>query len=296
MTAMSSPPATDSINGSALIIGCGYLGMPVARAWKQQGRVVTALTRCRTQELSDAGLIPLRGDVLDPPSLRQLPQVDTLLYAVGLDRRAGRPMREVYVDGLKNVVKALQDAGKLPQHWISISSTSVYGQTDGQEVSEESPTIPLDDSGRIVLEAEQTLRQLVPGAVILRFAGIYGPGRLLRRAALLAGQPLIGDAEKWLNLIHVADGVQAILAAESRAKPGALYNVADGTPVTRREFYTYLAKLLGAPPAQFELPPVEQTLIQEANRRVSAQKARRELGWMPRYPSYQQGLADSLGE
>src|SRR5262249_56781506 len=99
------------------------------------------------------------------------------------------------------------------------------------------------------------VRSRLPGAVILRFAGIYGPGRLLGRQAVEAGEPLVGDPEKWLNLIHVEDGAAAVLAAEARGEPGAVYNVCDGRPVRRRDFYALLARLLGAPEPRFVPPP-----------------------------------------
>ena len=98
-----------------------------------------------------------------------------------------------------------------------VSSTGVYGQCHGEEVDEESATEPVEESGRVVLEAERLLHQQLPEAVILRFAGIYGPGRLLRRQAIEAGEVLVGDPEKWLNLIHVADGAAAVHAAEESA-------------------------------------------------------------------------------
>jgi nucleoside-diphosphate-sugar epimerase len=133
------------------------------------------------------------------------------------------------------------------------------------------------------------LRAKLPAAVILRFAGIYGPGRVLRRQALLNGEPLVGDADKWLNLIHVEDGVRAVLAAEERGRAGETYLVADGSPVTRREFYTRSAELLGAPSARFEHKPESA-----ANRRISNRKARVELGFTPEYPSFAEGLAASV--
>lgn len=80
-----------------------------------------------------------------------------------------------------------------------------------------------------MLDAERLLKR----AIILRFAGIYGPGRLLRKQALMNGEPLVGDCEKWLNLIHRDDGADAILAAEAKAEPGSVFNIADGSPVSR---------------------------------------------------------------
>ena len=238
-----------------------------------------------------AGLTPVTGDVTDPASLAglsDLPPLATVLYAVGLDRRAGRSMREVYVEGLRNVLAALPPVAC----WVHVSSTGVYGQTDGAVVTEESPTEPREESGRVVLEAERTLLAARPGATVLRFAGIYGPGRWLRKAALLAGEAYTADAEKWLNLIHLADGVRAVRCAETHAG-GGVFNVADDEPVRRRDFYTESARLLGAPPAVFT-PPA--TPAAEANRRVSNALARRVLGFAPRYTSYREGLAASVGD
>ena len=81
-------------------------------------------------------------------------------------------------------------------------------------------TEPLEDAGLVVLEAERLLRRRLPSAVVLRFAGIYGPGRLPRAKAIRAGEPLVGDADRWLNLIHVDDAADAVLAVETRGAPG----------------------------------------------------------------------------
>lgn len=278
---MAPPP-------DALVIGCGYLGRRVAALWRDRGRRVAALTRGRSAELGALGLVPVVGDVLDPASLRRLPVVPTVLYAVALDRSSGRSMREVYVTGLGNVLAALPRSGR----FLYVSSTSVYGQTDGSEVDESSPTEPVEESGRVTLDAETLLRATLPFATVLRFAGIYGPNRLLRRQALLNGEPLVGDADKWLNLIHVADGAWAVLAAEDRGRPGETYVVADDKPVRRREFYSHLARLLGAPEARFE-PHPPGVPAAEANRRMSNRKMRA-LGWAPQYPSYVEGLAASV--
>lgn len=268
---------------SALIFGCGYLGFRVANKWLANGRRVFALTRGRADLLRSNGIEPIVGDVLDPATLTDLPRTDSVLYAVGLDRSAGRPMREVYVQGLRNVLERLPRGGR----FLSISSTSVYGQTDGSWVDESSLTEPLEESGKVVLEAERTLRQFRPDAVILRFAGIYGPDRVLRKASLLKGEPVPGDPDRFLNLIHVDDGVQAVLAAEGRAEPGETYLIADDHPPTRREFFTRTAELIGAPPITFaEMNPPAI----EANRRVSNGKAKQRLGFQPEYASFREGL------
>ena len=176
---------------------------------------------------------------MNPP---ELPQADTVLYAVGLDRSAGRSFREVYIEGLRNVLNSL----RLPNRFIYVGSTSVYGQSDGSWFDESSPTEPSEENGKVVLEAEHLLQTLLPQAIVLRFAGIYGPGRMIRRAAIEKGELLSGDFEKLINLIHVDDGAAAILAAEERGTPGETYLIADGNPATRHEFYERLAEVIGA--------------------------------------------------
>ena len=275
------------MNHPNLILGCGYLGLRVAKAWLAAGTLVAAVTRSRSDELRQAGVTPIPGDVLDPASL-SFPPIRTVLYAIGLDRRAGRSMREVYVDGLRNVLTALGPVDR----FIYISSTSAFGQTDGSWVDETSPTEPLEESGRVVLEAERTLREFRPDAIIMRFAGIYGPNRILRRDSLLRGEPVLGDADRFLNLIHVDDGVRAVLAAEAKGQPGETYLIADDEPPTRRAFFSATAEMLNAPVPTF-LPAASAE--PEANRRIRNAKAKRELGFAPRYPSFREGLAACLG-
>jgi nucleoside-diphosphate-sugar epimerase len=274
---MSSPSANPN-----LIVGCGYLGRRVAARWVAAGRRVAALTRRNAAALAALGVEPLLGDVTDPATLR-LPAADTVLYAVGMDRGAGKTMREVYVNGLGHVLDTIPAAAR----FIYVSSTGVYGQTGGEWVDETSDTQPLEESGKVVLAAEQLLRAKRPDAIVLRFAGIYGPDRVLRKQALLNGEPLVGDAGKWLNLIHAEDGADAVLAAAERATPGETYLVCDDEPVTRRDFYTFTAEVLGAPPARFESPAVPAV---EPNRRASNRKAKAELAWHPRFPNYRAGL------
>ena len=274
------------MTSTCLIVGCGYLGRVVARRWIEEGRHVAALTRGRPSELRALGIEPIVGDVTDPASLR-LPATDTVLYAVGLDRAAGKSMREVYVGGLGNVLDALPT----PQRFVYASSTSVYGQFAGERVDEDSPTEPAEENGRIVLEAERLLRQRLPDAVILRFAGIYGPGRLIKRAALERGEPLATDPDKLINLIHVEDGARAVVAAAGRGRPGTTYNVADDRPVTRREFYTVMSELLGTPPPRFE-PNAREGV----NRRISNRRLKDELGFELRYPDFRAGLRQALSE
>ncbi len=272
-----------------LIIGCGYLGRRVARRWLRDSQLVAALTRRNAEVLAAMGITPLTGDIFDPQSLRRLPAADVLLYAVGLDRSAGRSMREVYVDGLANVMEHLSP----PRKVIYISSSSVYGQQDGGWVDETSPTRPQEEAGQIVLEAEQLMRERWPQAVILRLAGLYGPDRLLRRRRQLAArEPIAGDPQRWLNLVHVEDAATAVVEAARRAVPGTLYNIVDDRPLTRREYYELLARLLELPPPCF----AEQAEPRANNRRIRNTLAKKELQWQLTYPDVSTGLPAAIAE
>jgi nucleoside-diphosphate-sugar epimerase len=182
-----------------------------------------------------------------------------------------------------------------PPRLLFISSTSVYGQTDGEEVDEASATDSQEPAGRVLLKAENLLCSAWwPDAIILRFAGIYGPGRMQRSKAIQAGDPIVADPDKWLNLIHVEDGADAVLATEARAKPGTIYNISDGHPVRRRDFYAHMAEVVGAPVPRFVIPAPDALPPHEtANRRVSNQRMLEDLKVELRYPSYRDGLRAS---
>jgi nucleoside-diphosphate-sugar epimerase len=246
----------------------------------QRGEKVWATTR--KPERADAfraqGIEPVHYDVLQGGPL---PAVDAVVHAVGLDRSQNASMRDVYVQGLARVAEA---TATVPR-FVQVSSTSVYAQTDGSWVRETDPTEPTEESGRVVLEAEQTLQIRRPDAMILRFAGIYGPGRRIGETALKAARPIPGDPDKWLNLIHVQDGAAAVVAALDRGH--GLLNIADGQPVQRRDYYAFLATLLGA------AKPVFTPTGDPVNRRIDAQRMRQELGLVPHFADYRAGLADS---
>ena len=275
-----------------LIVGCGYLGRRVADIWMQHGLHVAALTRslARGQELSVAGIEPCLGDVLRPDLLQALPEAHTVLYAVGYDRQASAGMREVYVAGLRNVLA--QVAGRV-ERFLYVSSTSVYGQSQGEWVDEESACVPARENGRVCLDAEQVLSEFpqVP-SIVLRSAGLYGPGRLLSRLeSLRAGEPLPGNPQAWLNLIHVEDAARAAIACGGGPLSRGLYLLCDDRPVRRAEYYASLAALSGAPPPRYAEAAGE---VADLNKRCSNQKLRRELGLELRYPSITEGLPASL--
>jgi nucleoside-diphosphate-sugar epimerase len=279
-----------------LIVGCGYLGLRVAERWLESGHEVYVVTRSaeRAGQLQQLGLWPVVADVLsdDIQTLADLPPIETLLYAVGFDRSAGRTIDAVYVEGLRNTLAAMSpETGRV----IYVSSTGVYGDNDGDWVDEETPCHPQRPGGKACLAAEQLLQQHPLGdkSIVLRMAGIYGPGRIPRVEQILAGQVIPAPAEGFLNLIHVDDACRVVLAAEQLAQPPRMYVVSDGHPCARRDYFVELARLLGAPAPQFEEPSPETPVAQRASadKRVRNTRMVAELAVDLRHPTYREGLA-----
>jgi nucleoside-diphosphate-sugar epimerase len=281
---------------STLILGCGYLGLRVARFLSDRGERVFGTTRSigRGIELARWGIEAVVADVQVPESLARLPEADRVLYSVGFDRSKGVPIRTVYVDGLRHALGHLIDrAGKL----VYAGSTGVYGQDDGSVIDEDSPTEPRSESGRACLEAEAVIRSYeLLHSTILRFAGLYGPGRIMKREALLQGQAIVGDPDKILNLIHIEDAALAAVAALDQGGNGSLYLVSDDRPAPRREFYDLAARALGAPIPRFEPsePGSSKAGRDESNKRVSNARMHDELDVTLTYPDITTGVPAAI--
>ena len=285
-----------------LIIGCGYVGRRVAQKWIERGDTVSALTRSaeHARQLRELGVQPVLGDVTDTATLANLPDAETVLYAVGFDRASGHALRDVSVGGLRNVLESVVSSAP---RFIYVSSTSVYAQQAGEWVVETSPCEPATDNGCICLEAEGLVRQFFPksdgpetsGGIILRLAGIYGPGRLIARLeALKRGEPLPGNPDAWLNLIHVDDAVAAILAATERGPTGETYLVCDDAPPTRRDYYARLAKLVGVPAPSMTMGSPNDASSAGLNKRCSNRRLRAELCVDLLFPTIATGLPQSV--
>ena len=237
--------------GSKLIVGCGYLGLRVARQWRDQGVRVHAITRSaeRARSLAAEGLDPIIGDVTASTGLGGLPAVDTLFWAVGFDRTAGASYRDVHVGGLGRVLDLLPGDPRV----VLSSSTGVWGTDDGSVVNETTPAHPTREAGRVLLEAEALLdARAGDRGTALRFAGLYGPGRLPRLDDLKAGRPIAADPDSWLNLIHADDAARIVVAVAAATHARRLYVVSDGVPVRRRDWYVHLATRTGSPPPTFD--------------------------------------------
>lgn len=291
------------MNQSKLIIGCGFLGEQILNLWRKGGDQIHAVTRwpIRAQFFSALGVHPIVADVCDPQSLANLPVVDTVLFAVGYDRRSGHSIHEVYAQGLANVLATLPEkTGRV----IYISTTGVYGPASGEWVDENTPTNPRRDGGKASLAAEQMLAAHPIGkrSIILRLAGIYGPNRIPQINKLAVDEPLALPTEGWLNLIHVDDAAAIVVAIDKWAAENPIadgpevFCVSDGHPVVRGDYYREVGRLAIGEEPTFVEPDPNSPAVQRArsDKRISNHKLLDTLGYQFLYPNYRAGLAAIL--
>ena len=147
--------------------------------------------------------------------------------------------------------------------------------------------------------AEEVLRSHPrgEGGTALRLGGLYGPGRVPHLDKMKAGEPIAAPSQGWLNLIHVEDAARIVTLAAEASDPSPVYNVTDGAPVLRADYYGEVARLLDAPPPTFcpPLPCSPAAKRAAANRRISNGLLMREIGPELAYPTYREGLAAVLG-
>ena len=204
-----------------------------------------------------------------------------ILSSVPPDRESGLdPVFETYRD----------DFGK---SWLGyLSSTGVYGDAGGAWVDEESPT----GEGRRTARSEADASWLDLGARVFRLPGIYGPGRSIFERLEAGKAHRIDLPGQVFNRVHVDDIVSGMVAAIESGAPSGAYNLADDLPTSQNAVVEEACRLLGKNPPplqtmeQADLSPMARGFYAE-NRRVANGKAKRVLGWEPRYPTYREGLA-----
>jgi nucleoside-diphosphate-sugar epimerase len=283
-----------------LIVGCGYVGVPLGAELVRLGHEVFGLRRNSEaeSELKTAGIQPLIGDVTKPDELKKLPRdFDWVVNCVAAGGNAEN-YREVYLQGTRNLLDWL--APNPPKKFVYTSSTSVYAQNDGSQVKESSPTEPLAETSKILVETEKVLLAAVAErqfpAVILRVAGIYGPDRghwfkqFMKDAAHIEG-----NSSRCLNMIHRDDLAGCLIAALKNGRAGEIYNAVDDEPVSQLHFFQWLAQAVDKP-----LPPSEPENPDDnrkrgvTNKRVSNRKLKMELGHRFKYPTFRQGYSAEL--
>jgi nucleoside-diphosphate-sugar epimerase len=282
-----------------LVVGCGYVGLPLAAKLAGLGHKVAGARRTAAaeSELCAAGVEPVIADISRPEQLEALPgPFDWVVNCVSSSHGGTEDYRRVYLQGTRHLLDRLATMGL--RKFVYTGSTSVYGQNDGSIVTEESPAKPVTETGQILLDAENLLREAFRDrgfpAVILRLAGIYGPGRGYWWRRFLAGDArLEGDGQRVLNMIHRDDVIGAVQAALACGAPGETYNAVDDEPATQLELFQWLATTTSKTMPQTE--PANPGKRGASNKRVSNRKLKEQLGYRFKYPTFRDGFAADYG-
>ncbi len=273
-----------------LIVGCGYVGLPLGGALVGLGHEVHGLRRSTNTHaaMEDAGIMPHAIDIIRREQLDNLPgPFDWIINTVSSGHGGTEAYHGIFVVGTQNLIDWFADSP--PPKYLFTSSTGVYGQTDGSWVDEDSLTEPSGETGQTLLEAESLALSI--GGIVLRVSGIYGPDRGHLYRQFLKGEAVItGNPNRWMNMIHRDDVVGCILAAMETVDPGTVLNATDNEPVTQQDLFQWLADQLDRPlPPQ--KPDVAPNKRAQTNKRVANSRAREILSWTPKDPTWREGYA-----
>lgn len=269
-----------------LIAGCGDIGSRLGDALAAAGAQVFGLRRTINQ--LPAGIHAIAADLTDPASLSGLPACDYLFYTAAAKRTDPDSYRQVYVDGLRHLLAALPAP---PRHLFLTSSTGVYHQQGHDWVDEQSPTLPDSPTGRLLLRSEQLALNAGIAATVVRFSGIYGPGRQHLLNQVRAGIAAPAEPLHYSNRIHVDDCVgvlRHLLERAERSQPLApLYLASDDCPAPIHEVMEWLAARLGV------RIDTRQPVRRGGSKRCRNQRLRAS-GYRFIHPDYRSGYADRL--
>ena len=249
-----------------LIFGLGYTAKVLATRLRGEGWIVRATGRDGDLYFGDcAGIESALGE--SSHVLSSVPPVPA----------GGDPVLDVY-------------GAMLGGKWLGyLSSTGVYGDTGGAWVDETAPI----GTGRRTARSEADFAWQAAGAHVFRLPGIYGPGRSPLGRVASGAAHRIDLPDQVFSRVHVDDIARGVIAGF--AAPPGVYNLADDLPVSQNAVIEEACRLLGrAPPPLLSLEQANLSAMARAfyaeNRRVANGKARRVLGWTPRYPTYREGL------
>jgi nucleoside-diphosphate-sugar epimerase len=279
-----------------LIVGCGYVGLPLGERLVRAGHRVTGMRRSSAgdAEMLARGIVPLHADITRPEDLAAIrPEFDAVVNVASSTRGGAEDYHAVYLQGTRHLLEWLRPHP--PQRYIYTSSTSVYGQNDGSVVTEESPAEPDSETSRILRETEKVLasRAEIP-AIVLRTSGIYGPGRGHLFKQYLKGEAqLREDGAACINMVHVEDVAGAIQACLTAGPAPAVYNLTDDEPVTQLEFFQWLAARLNRPmPPSAPADPNRKRGL--TNKRLANAKFKAATGYRFTYPTFREGYAEEI--
>ncbi|WP_158965156.1 SDR family oxidoreductase [Chachezhania sediminis] len=281
-----------------LSFGHGYSAKALSRRLIADGWTVHGTTRTveKAEAIRATGVIPhLFPEAAGLEGVMAALESATHILMSAAPNDDGDPVLGAIGDHIARKAPQLEWAGYL-------STTGVYGDHDGDWVSEDAPLTPSTRRGRMRVAAEAQW-QAIPDLPIhvFRLAGIYGPGRGPFEKVRNGTARRVIKPNQVFSRIHVEDIAQVLLASIARPNPGAAYNVCDNDPAPPQDVLTYAAELLGMPPPPkvdfdtADMSPMARSFYSDS-KRVRNDRIRDELGVELLYPDYRTGLAKVLAE
>ena len=274
-----------------LVAGCGYVGEATAdlfhaAGWRVEGWVHSEESAARLS--AKAYRVGLTDISQRDQVAKQTEAFDAVIHCVSSRGGDAEMYRRIYFNGARNLLDSFPAATTL-----FTSSTSVYAQNDGSQVTEESETKPIRETSRILLETENLI--LDKGGIVARLAGIYGPGRSALLSKFLNRTATIDpENDRFVNQVHRGDIASALFLLLNREPQprGQIFNIVDDDPILQSDCYRWLARRLNR-----ALPPIglseRQRKRGKTNKQVSNSKMRR-LGWAPQYPTFADAMEKSI--
>lgn len=272
-----------------LIVGCGDIGSRLARHLDTNAYQITGIRRNCPQ---DTAKLRYRScNTSDASALKATLEesFEIIVITMTPGERSDAGYEQAYVRTCKNLVNALNDLNQQPELIIFVSSTAVYAQDDGSWVDENSLAEPSGFSGKRLLEAEAVIYNSGFINTLVRFSGIYGPGR--NRLIEQVKQRRASASTSYTNRIHAEDcaGFLAHLINQ-RKSLAPVYIATDSAPTPMVEVVSWIAEQLG----------IEDFLSTEATNERGNKKLNNALmlasGYKLRYETWQQGYAEMLDE
>jgi nucleoside-diphosphate-sugar epimerase len=269
------------------VFGLGYSALALAKVLQHEGWSVAGTSRGvdGLHRLRDHGIEAIRFDGTQPLAPDALDGVTHLLCSIPADPDD---------PALRRNSELIASASSLA--WIGyLSTTSVYGVTDGSTVDEDTLCDPSSARGKRRLAAERAWQALPLPGHVFRLSGIYGPGRSVFETIRGGRAQRIVKPGQVFNRIHVDDIANVLLCSMAAPSPGRVYNVADDLPAPSADLVTYACGLLNVKPPK-EIPFDAAVLSPMArefwadNKRISNQRMKDELGVELAYPTYRVGL------
>lgn len=297
---------TNSLAGKRVVIfGCGYVGTALAVEALGRGATVIALTRnaARAIALRELGIEAVVADLANTEWHERIAGApDLAVNCVSSGGGGVEGYRRSYLEGMASIIAWAKGRGRgRIGTLVYTGSTSVYPQGGGVVVDESAPTSrpELSERARLLVETEDLLRANAAAICerwfVLRLAGIYGPGRHHFIDQVKAGEAS-GNGEAHLNLIHRDDIVSGILACFGAGveTQGGVFNLCDDQPARKSEITAWLADRLGVLAPRFTGEPASGRRSVTPDRIIANAKAKAELGWRPRFPTFREGCAGLL--